>query len=316
MLKEKNGFLGKREAKFVSGLGKYSLKDTLECGQCFRYEKVRDDGEYIEYVILTGDTLIDVAQREKGELIFFDTSEETFKNVTVPFFTLTTDYEVIKEDIVKRTDSEWLKAAAEAGEGIAILKQEPFEALISFIISQNNNIPRIRKMIKKLCIEYGVNISLQNGVKKCPLSADNTPPCEEKCKECGVCYTFPTAKALAQRPEGMLKANPGFRYKYLCDAVEKIDTGAVRLDMIAAARSYEYTKSRLMEICGVGEKVASCVALFGFGNLEAFPIDVWMKRAIDEYFGGSLDYESLGRYRGIAQQYIFHYIRNIEKKEN
>ena len=85
MLKEKNGFLGEREAKFVSGLGKYSLKDTLECGQCFRYEKVRDDGEYIEYVILTGDTLIDVAQREKGELIFFNTSEEIFKNVTVPF---------------------------------------------------------------------------------------------------------------------------------------------------------------------------------------------------------------------------------------
>ena len=83
--------------------------------------------------------------------------------------------------------------------------------------------------------------------------------------------------------------------------------------MIAAARSYEHTKNCLCEILGVGEKVASCTALFGFGNLEAFPIDVWMKRAIDEYFGGVLDPLSLGRYAGVAQQYIFHYIRNLTK---
>ena len=84
--------------------------------------------------------------------------------------------------------------------------------------------------------------------------------------------------------------------------------------MIAAARSYEHTISRLMEIKGVGAKVASCVALFGFANLEAFPIDVWMKRAIDEYFGGNLDPRALGRYAGIAQQYIFHYVRNLSKE--
>ena len=93
---------------------------------------------------------------------------------------------------------------------------------------------------------------------------------------------------------------------------EKVDTGAVNLDMISAARSYEHTKNSLMQIKGVGEKVASCAALFGFGNLEAFPIDVWMRRAIDEYFGGQLEPETLGRYAGVAQQYIFHYIRNVE----
>ena len=110
----------------------------------------------------------------------------------------------------------------------------------------------------------------------------------------------------------MLPSHPGFRYRYLCDAAEKVHTGAVNLDMIAAARSYTYTVERLCEIVGVGKKVAACAALFGFGNLEAFPIDVWMKRAIDEYFDGKLDPTTLGRYAGVAQQYIFHYIRNLE----
>ena len=113
----------------------------------------------------------------------------------------------------------------------------------------------------------------------------------------------------------MLSARVGFRYKYLLCAAERVAGGETNLDMIAAARSYEHTRRELMKIYGVGEKVAACVALFGFGNLDAFPIDVWMKRAIDEYFDGSLDHEALGRYRGVAQQYIFHYIRNLQGKE-
>ena len=85
---------------------------------------------------------------------------------------------------------------------------------------------------------------------------------------------------------------------------------------ISQRGEYEYTREKLKEILGVGDKVAACVALFGFSNLEAFPIDVWMKRAIDEYFGGKLDPASLGKCAGVAQQYIFHYIRNLEKEQN
>ena len=298
----------------ASDIGHYSLKDTFECGQCFRYELISEDDNHVEYMTVVGDKIIRVGQYTPGELFFYGISEEDFVSVCVPYFALETDYEKIRRDIISRTDSEWLKAAAESAKGIVILAQEPWETVFSFIISQNNNIPRIRKIIKKISAEYGVNISLQNGAKECPLGKLSSAPCEEICRECGACYTFPTAADVNKNPEKLLPSNPGFRYKYLCDAAEKVDTGAVNLDMIAAARSYEHTKNALMQIKGVGEKVASCAALFGFGNLEAFPIDVWMKRAIDEYFGGSLDPTSLGRYAGVAQQYIFHYIRNINKQ--
>ncbi len=296
----------------VYELGFYNLRDTFECGQCFRHEIIQDETDYVEYMTVVGEKIIRVGQKTKGELIFYDLTEDDFLTVAVPYFSLETDYEFIYSDIVKNTDSEWLKKAAESARGIAILKQDPWETVFSFIISQNNNIPRIKKIIKRLSAEYGVNICLQNGIKKCPLGKISTTPCHNFCKNCGSCYTFPTASEVNKNPEKLLLSNPGFRYKYLCDAAEKVDTGKVNLDMILAARSYEHTKTCLMEIKGVGEKVAACAALFGFGNFEAFPIDVWMKRAIDEYFDGHLDPISLGRYAGVAQQYIFHYIRNLQ----
>lgn len=139
------------------------------------------------------------------------------------------------------------------------------------------------------------------------------PGCE-KCAECGICYSFPTPRAVLDYPEGLLPSKPGFRYKYLMDAADKVYSGEVDLEKIEAVASYDHTMEELKRIKGVGDKVASCVALFGLSNLEAFPIDVWMKRAIDEYFDGNLDPQSLGKYAGVAQQYIFHYIRNLQEK--
>lgn len=301
-----------RDAIVVKLSFPYSLKDTLECGQCFRYEEIALGKEgYVEYLIPVGDVLVNVGQRTLGELIFYGCGEEEFSEVISPFFTLDTDYGKIKEEIVSRTDSEWLLSAAEYASGIAILKQDPWEALFSFIVSQNNNIPRIRKIIRQLSAAYGENLSVRKDAKICPLGRIDGTPCHEKCASCGVCYSFPKPSDVRREPEKMIPSKPGFRYKYLLDAAEKVDTGAVRLEKIAEANSYLYTLESLKAICGVGDKVASCVALFGFGNLEAFPIDVWMKRAIDEYFDGKLDPATLGRYAGVAQQYIFHYIRHL-----
>ena len=305
-----------REAIRATDLGNYSLRDTFECGQCFRYELIFEKDGYLEYMTVVSDKIIKVGQKTLGELYFIEMTDDDFLSLAVPYFTLETDYEEIKDDILKGCESPWLKAAADAACGIAILKQDPWETLFSFIISQNNNIPRIRGMIRKLSSEYGVNICLQNNIKNCPLGKINTAPCENICRECGICYTFPAAKDVYENPEKMKASNPGFRYKYLYDAARRVATGETNLAMIGAARSYEHTKNCLCEILGVGEKVASCTALFGFGNLDAFPIDVWMKRAIDEYFGGELDPKSLGRYAGVAQQYIFHYIRNISKEKD
>lgn len=308
------------DIEYVVSKPGFSLADTLECGQCFRHEPIYRDGVCCEYIIPIGEELISVAQRKIGELIFrplYDEEnfEELFYRVISPYFTLERDYAAIKEDVKARSENAWLAEAADAASGIAILAQDPWETLFSFIVSQNNNIPRIRKIIRELSMAYGVNISLHKGLKKCPANKISCAPCEEKCKSCGICYSFPRAEDVVREPEKMLPSHPGFRYRYLLDAAERVADGRCDLDDILAHGSYDYTVSELKKITGVGDKVAACCALFGFGNLEAFPIDVWMKRAIDTYFDGKLDHAKLGPYAGIAQQYIFHYIRNIESQK-
>ena len=301
------------DAIVVRGVGECSLVDTLECGQAFRYEKLCERDGYVEYMTVARGLLIRVGQRERGELIFYGICDEDFERVVRPYFALDTDFEAIRRDVIEHTDSEWLKDAAEQARGIIILAQEPWETLFSFIVSQNNNIPRIRKIIRMLAAEYGESTALSAGLEKCPLPDRNHAPSADVCRACGACCSFPSAADVASRPEGLLPSHPGFRYKYLVDAAERVATGVCDLDAIYSAHSYEYTLTELKKICGVGDKVASCAALFGFSNLEAFPIDVWMKRAIDTYFDGTLDPRTLGDYAGVAQQYIFHKIRNLEK---
>jgi N-glycosylase/DNA lyase len=292
-----------------------SLADTLECGQAFRYERIVSDGDYSEYLTVAYGKIITVGQRKAGELIFYDEWTEEYEQTVRKYFSFDRDYGAIRKNVVSHTDSEWLKQAAESAKGIVILEQEPWETLFSFIVSQNNNIPRIRKIIRSVCSEYGINLAKSEGRTLCPLNKNGCYPDCPECKSCGACYSFPTAEQILNNPEGLLPSHPGFRYKYLLDAARQVYGGSVDLDAIASAGKYEHTLTELKKILGVGDKVASCVALFGFSNLEAFPIDVWMKRAIDEYFEGELDPTSLGEYAGVAQQYIFHYIRNLESKE-
>ena len=302
-----------KSAIYVTCLGAYSLKDTMECGQCFRYEKIERSDGIDEYMTVVGNTLIRVAQKERGELIFPNMSEDVFTSVAVPYFALDRDLEVVRKNVADNTDSKWLKEAADFGAGIAILGQDSWETIISFIISQNNNIPRIRKIVREISAAYGTNLSIVNDYNSCPLKLIEGSPNADTCKVCGRCYTFPTAEDIVKSPENLLPSKPGFRYGYILDAAEKIANGEVDITKIKNENRYEYTLETLKTIKGVGDKVASCAALFGFGNLEAFPIDVWMKRAIDTYFDGKLDPTTLGPYAGIAQQYIFHYIRNEEK---
>jgi N-glycosylase/DNA lyase len=302
-----------KNAIAVRGLGPYDLKNTMECGQCFRYEKIERADGVDEYLTVVGSEHIHVAQKECGELFFIGMTDDVFTRVAVPYFSLERNLGAVKESVVNNTDSEWLKRAADFGSGIAILSQDPWEALVSFIISQNNNIPRIRKIVREISAAYGINLSTKNDYNSCPLSLINEKPNNKLCSKCGRCYTFPTAEEILASPEKLLPSKPGFRYGYILDAAEKVAEGTVSLDEIRAASSYEHTLEVLKTIKGVGDKVASCTALFGFGNLEAFPIDVWMKRAIDTYFDGHLDPTTLGPYAGIAQQYIFHYIRNEDK---
>ena len=311
MFCKKNEFYREKNAWIVGGLGNMKLFDTMECGQAFRFERLVMETDYVEYLIVAYGRLIQVGQRTAGELIFYGEWSEEYERIVSKYFAFDTDFEAIRQDVISRTDSDWLKRAAEEAKGITILRQEPWETLFSFIVSQNNNIPRIKKIIKSIASEYGINLAEKYAFSSCPLPEGNCTPGCEKCRGCGICYSFPTPEEVMSYPDGLLPSKPGFRYKYLVDAAKSITEGRINLEDIYQKNSYEYTLSELKKICGVGDKVASCVALFGFSNLEAFPIDVWMKRAIDEYFDGKLDPTALGPYAGVAQQYIFHYIRNL-----
>jgi len=259
----------------VYGVSDFELKDTLMCGQCFRF-KENADGSFSGVAFGKVITL----QKADDTLILY-TSEEDFINIWKGYFDLELDYGKIKEDLSLIHPT--LKEAAKFAPGIRILRQEPFEALISFIISQNNNIKRISGIVDRLCMLWGEEIS--EGF-----------------------YSFPTAEALSKLTiEDLSPIKAGFRAKYIVDAVGKVSRGEVDLKALESL-SYNDAKTELMKIKGVGSKVADCVLLYGFHKLEGFPMDVWMKRAMAVLFP-DLTGEDFGEYAGIAQQYIFHYAR-------
>lgn len=252
----------------------FNLKETLNCGQCFRFEEGAD-GVFCGVV---KNKLVKV--KEDGEkLIFFNTTKDEFDAFLCDYFDLKRNYNEINNSI---KGNELLTKIIESEKGIRILKQEPFEALISFIISANNNIPRIKKIVGALCESYGQKI--EGG------------------------YTFPTAEALyTKTPEELNHLRAGFRAKYIIDAAKKVHSGEVNLDEIYSMPLDE-AREKLKTILGVGDKVADCTLLFGFNKLDAFPKDVWIKRAMEKYFPNGLP-QSAEKYMGIVQQYIFNYVR-------
>ena len=193
-----------------------------------------------------------------------------------------------------------LKKAVEYAPGIRILNQDRFECLISFIISQNNRIPMIKKVIENISAKYGKYIGNFNGKSY---------------------YSFPKPEELALADEsGLMECKTGFRAKYIIDAVGRVLTGLTELEDDGV--DTETLRKRLMEIKGVGPKVADCVMMFSFGRCETFPTDVWVKRIMSElYFSGAdasvkeihrKAEECFGEYAGYAQQYLFNYARQFK----
>lgn len=255
----------------------FSLDDTLDCGQAFRWERLPREagaagtaykGAYLDLPLVIEQTAPECFR-------LYDTDEKTFLDVWRAYFDLDTDYGEIKKRLSK---DDTLRCACGYAGGIRLLKQDPWETLCSFIISQNNNIPRIKGIIGRLCNGFG---------------------------------GFPGYEQLAGQTEqslGFLRA--GFRAGYLIDAAQKLSSGQVSLDTAALADT-ETARRELMKIRGVGPKVADCVLLFGMHRTEAFPIDVWMKRAMSQWYENGLPDCCTG-IEGIAQQYLFHYARTSE----
>ena len=256
----------------VSGIDGISLVNTFECGQCFRFE-LTESGAYEG--IAFGKHLV-VGQKSDSELVFYGSDENEVREYWIPFLDLERNY---GEIIATFTDSRLIEAA-NACAGIRILRQNPWEALVSFIISQNNNIPRIKKIIRLLCEHFGEKV---NGG-----------------------YAFPSAKRVLEGDLSVIRS--GFREKYIKDAAEKVVSGEIDLDALGLL-TFTEAKQQLIRIKGVGEKVATCVCLFGLGFLEAFPVDTWVKRILANYYESGFDITSFGAYAGVAQQYLFHYER-------
>lgn len=260
----------------ICDVEEFDLEKTFECGQCFRWEKNCEK----KYTGIVYNKVLTV-HSEKDKVILENTSIDDFEKIWRTYFDLDTDYVKIKEDI-SRIDPV-LKEATNFSTGIRILRQEPWETLCSFIISQNNNIPRISGIINRLCEAYGDKIDDNN-------------------------YSFPTPTVIAKLKEEDLKIlRAGFRTGYILDAAHKISSGEVNMQYIERM-SLDDAIKELIKIYGVGKKISECTLLYGFHRLDAFPVDVWMKRALKELFCNA-DRKYFGPYAGIAQQYIFHYSR-------
>jgi N-glycosylase/DNA lyase len=265
----------------VSGVEHFDLKETLDCGQAFRWSP-SDDGCWCGIAL---DKFLKIGHNQ-GEIIFYNTTLHEFYEKWYNYFDFDRDYgEII--DIISADKT--LKIAAEQNKGIRILRQDKWETLCSFIISQNNNIPRIKGIIERLCENFGEKI--EGG------------------------YSFPTAEKLAVlSPLDLAPVRAGFRARYIIDGAKKYLNNEIDLKLIETADT-DTARFELMKITGVGVKVADCTLLFGFGRIDALPKDVWIKRALEKYFNGVLpDYAA--PYAGIAQQYLFNYIRHLDEKNS
>lgn len=272
----------------IDGIGDFSVMRTFDCGQCFRFDPVTDENFIYRVDGVAYGRHVSFAENGDGSL-FVRSSEEDLKNIWEKYLGLDRDYGEINKKIVSvlsGSDREHMEKAVEASRGIRILSQDKWEALCSFIVSQNNNIPRIKKIISSMSEAFGEKID--GG------------------------YAFPTAEALAAAgPDEIFKLKTGFRAKYIYDAATKVASGELDLEAVAKAETYARAEEMLVGIKGVGAKVAACTLLFGFNRFDAFPIDVWIKRVMEKRFPAGLDYTAFGDVAGIAQQYLFYYERYI-----
>lgn len=257
-----------------------TLDHTLDCGQAFRWEKIPSD-YYSTYKGFFKSLPLTISQKDKdsGVFILHNTSEEDFLARWLDYFDLNTDYSELKR---RYSEDETLAKACSYAHGVRLLRQDADECLISFILSQNNNIPRIKGIIGRLCEMYG---------------------------------GFPTFSQLANvTAEELAPLRAGFRSKYIENCSMLINSGALVLDDVKKM-PLEDAKKALMTVKGVGPKVAMCVLLFGMYKTDAYPEDVWIKRVNSRYYPNGLP-ECVKGTEGIAQQYLFHYIRTCPEAEH
>lgn len=287
-----------QEQKYIlENVNSFEPKHIFDCGQCFRWNK-QEDGSYIGVV---QNSVLNI-KKEKGRVIFTGIGEENIEKICTEYFDLNRDYEEIKRNLSK-VDM-YLKESISYGQGIRILNQDLWETIISFIISANNNIPRIKGIIERLSKAYGNKI-------------------EWRGKEY---YTFPTIEQLSKADIKDLRAlGLGFRDKYIYQTTKQIVSGQIDLQALHEESDTQKIRKALLSLSGVGPKVADCILLFStLKRFDVFPIDVWVRRVMNDLYIQdddenkvskrkieALAKQKYGNLEGIAQQYLFYWKRDL-----
>lgn len=273
----------------------FELKDIFECGQCFRWNEDQD-GSYtgvIKHGVLN-------VRKENRRVFFKGCLDDDIKKVCKNYFDLDTDYSVLKNTIEKMDD--YMEQCISYGSGIRILNQDLWECIISFIISANNNIPRIKKIIDRISEEYGDKIIWNNKTY----------------------YTFPTPQKLRKaKVENFRSMGAGFRDIRIYNTTKMIVNNEVDLSKLENMSNSDEIREELLKLDGIGEKVADCVMLFALRKFDVFPVDVWIRRVMNELYIKNeneekvskkevkkIANEKFGNLAGIAQQYLFYYRKN------
>lgn len=268
----------------------FKLKDTVTCGQIFRFETNDDDS----YTIIIKDRVIR-AKESNGYLEVTSNKLDNLEEVVKEYFDLNNDYEKMNNYLLERDAK--LKDAIEFSKGLMMIKQDPFETLISYIISANNGVPQIASALNNIAFNYGKKVTFEN-------------------KEY---YLFPQYKDLKDiKIEEYRNCKVGFRDKYIYDIVKKLNNKEFDLDIIRKL-STEDAMNYLMQNNGIGPKVASCILLFAYQKYDVFPVDTWVKKSMKKDYGiegekniRKFSKELYGNYSGIALQYLFNYSRNFK----
>ena len=270
------------EGVILSRPDSFNMNQIITSGQCFRWDEIKTN----VWRGVAFDTLLEIELLDDNSYLFKCT-KETFYSLWYDYFDFERDYEQIKRSV---SGDSFLEKAVVVGDGIRILRQDPFEMLITFIISQCSNIPKIKTNVNILCQKLGAYV-------------------EDKHGKDGY-YLFPTPKDLAENPELIASCGVGYRDKYIVNAARKVLTGELNLDHLRTV-SREEAFDALVSLYGVGRKVANCVLLFGLQHLDGFPIDLWIKKVLDKHYQGLFDTSRYNGYRGVIQQYMFYYGRTL-----
>lgn len=287
------------EQKYILKNSKsFRAKDVFECGQCFRWN-IQEDGSYTG---IFKSNVINVKEEKSSsgyDIIFEGICDGDIKEVCTNYFDLERDYEKIKEELSKVDEN--LRKAICYGAGIRILNQDLWETIISFIISANNNIPRIKKIIENISKKYGDEIIFRGNKY----------------------YTFPDPQSLAKATmEDLRNLGTGFRDKYIFETTNSILTNKISLDNLQQKETKK-VREELLKLPGVGPKVADCILLFSnLSRFDVFPIDVWVRRVMNDLYIHNeneknvkkqeiekLAYEKFRNLEGLAQQYLFYWKR-------